>query len=274
MRSFPVLFISNVPIIKIGKIINADYDWLPENIEGVEAWFPNFRSHWRKIIDVRWGDWLRERKKKNLETYLSNDFGLIEFPTLAYRPWQKLWLRVAFSCELTGGFLSWFCLNRYEEMMPVLNDVMMEGIFIRNENRIEYSEGLNLFVQAMSQMKELIERLAPDGEYGALFEEFATSRMRSFQVQNQIDSMMTTTESEIHDIVHKFAKGSRMVDKCLSGILSEEKDKLHEGLQNYSTIKGHRNRAWKDSLRGIWETLKKAEFYLSELEPIDAATES
>ena len=266
------MFITSVPIIKVGKIINADYDWLPGNIDGVEGWFPNFRSHWRKIIDVRWADWLRERKKKNLETYLSNDFGLFEFPVLKYRPWQALWLRVPFSCELTGGFLSWFAENRYEEMMPYLNDVMMEGVFIRNENRIEYSEGLNLFVQANSQMNELIERLAPEGEYGEQFEEFATSRIRSFQVQNQIDSMMTTTESEIRDCVRKFGKGARMMDKCLNGILTDERDKVHEGLQNIAAIKGHRNRAWKDSLRLCWETLKKAVYYLSELEPIDAAT--
>ena len=267
------MFISNVPIIKVGKIINADYDWLPGNIEGVEGWFPNFRTHWRKIIDVRWADWLRERKKKNLETYLGNDFGLFEFPVLKYRPWQALWLRVPFSCELTGGFLSWFCENCYDEMMPCLNDVMMEGVFIRNENRVEYSEGLNLFSQSMTQMQELLDRLAPEGEYGAQFEEFATSRIRSFQVQNQIDSMMTTTESEIRDCVKKFEKGAGMMDKCLKGILSEERDKVHEGLQNFASIKGHRNRMWRDSLRSSWENLKKANFYLSELEPIDAATE-
>ncbi len=266
------MFITSVPIIKVGKIINADYDWLPGNIDGVEGWFPNFRSQWRKIIEVRWGDWLRERKKKNLETYLSNDFGLFEFPTLKYRPWQALWLRVPFSCELTGGFLSWFCENRYEEMMPYLNEVMMEGVFIRNENRIEYSEGLNQFVQANSQMKELLDRLAPEGEYGAQFDEFATSRIRSFQVQNQIDSMMATTESEIRECVKKFTKGSKMMDKCLSAILTDEHDKAHDGLQNISSIKGHHNREWRDSLRVCWEVLKKAVYYLSELEPIDAAT--
>lgn len=266
------MFISSVPIIKVGKIINADYDWLPGNIDGVEGWFPNFRSQWRKIIDVRWADWLRERKKKNLETYLGNDFGLFEFPTLTYRPWQALWLRVPFSCELTGGFLSWFSENRYEEMIPYFNDVMMEGVFIRNENRIEYSEGLNLFVQANTQMKELLDRLAPEGEYGAQFEEFATSRIRSFQVQNQIDSMMTTTESEIRECVKKFCKGGRMMDKCLNGILTEERDKIHDGLQNITSIKGHHNRTWRDALRNCWEALKKAIFYLSELEPIDAAT--
>ena len=157
-------------------------------------------------------------------------------------------------------------------MMPYLNDVMMEGVFIRNENRIEYSEGLNLFVQANSQMLELQDRLAPEGEYGSQFEEFATSRIRSFQVQNQIDSMMTTTESEIRECVKKFSKGGNMMDKCLSGILTDEHDKLHDGLQNIASIKGHHNRTWRDSLRACWEILKKADYYLSELEPIDAAT--
>ena len=267
-------FISSVPILKTGKIINADYDWLPGNIEGVEAWFPNFRSHWRKIIDVRWDDWLRERKKKNLENYLKNDFGLSEFPVLTYRPWQALWMRVPFSCELTGGLMSWFSENAYDDMIQTLNEVMMEGVFVRNENRIEYSEGLNLFVQSVSQIRELTDRLAPEGEFGALFDEFATSRLRSFQVQNQIDSMMATTEGEIKDSVRKFSKGSRMMDKCLNGILSDEKDGVHDGLQNLGTIKGSQNRAWKDRLRKIWETLKKAQFYISELEPIDSTTES
>ncbi len=268
------MFISQVPILKVGKIINADYDWTPKNPEGAEAWFPNFRSHWRKIIDVRWGDWLRERKKKNLESYLKNDFSLSEFPVFKYKPWTALWMRVPFACELTGGFLSWFCENQYDEMIEPLNEVMMEGIFARSENRIEYSEGLNLFVQAVNQIRELEDRLAPEGEFGALFDEFATSRMRSFQVQNQIDSMMATTESEVKDSLKKFQKGVKMMDKCLAAIISDEKDGIHDGLQNINTIKGHKNRVWRDKLRTIWENLKKTAFYLSELEPIDAAAEA
>lgn len=266
------MFISGVPILKLGKIINADYDWLPGNIEGVEAWFPTFRSHWRKILDIRWGDWVRERKKKMLETYLGNDFGLKVFPVLEYRPWQALWMRVPFSCELTGGFLSWFSDSMYDEMVEPLNEVMLEGIFLRSENRAEYSEGLNLFADAISRFRELMERLSPNGEYGQMFEEFATSRIRSFQVQNQIDSMMTTTESEIREDVKKFGNGARKLDKCLHGILDEEKDGVHEGLQNITMIKGHQNRIWRDKLKDYQKILKKAIYYLSELEPIDAAT--
>lgn len=267
-------FITGVPILKLGKIINNDYDWTSGNIEGVEAWFPSFRSHWRKIFEVRWTQWLRERKKNMLSNNLMLDFGLSEFPTMKFRPWQDLWLRVPFACELTGGFLSWFEEEVYDDVITPLNEVMMEGIFIRSENREEYSEGLNLFVQANSSIGELLNRLSPAGEYGQLFDDFATNKIRSFQVQNQIDSMMATTESAIREAGKKFEKGCKMMEYVMRGIFDDEKDALHDGLSNLTMIKGHQNRMWRDKIAKVREKIKKASFYIKELTPIDnAATE-
>lgn len=264
-------FITGVPILKLGKIINNDYDWTSGNIEGVEAWFPSFRSHWRKIFEVRWTQWLRERKKNMLSNNLMLDFGLSEFPTMKFRPWQDLWLRVPFACELTGGFLSWFEEEVYDDVITPLNEVMMEGIFIRSENREEYSEGLNLFVQANSSIGELLNRLSPAGEYGQLFDDFATNKIRSFQVQNQIDSMMATTESAIREAGKKFEKGCKMMEYVMRGIFDDEKDALHDGLSNLTMIKGHQNRMWRDKIAKVREKIKKASFYIKELTPIDSA---
>ncbi|MCR5062124.1 MAG: DUF5312 domain-containing protein [Treponema sp.] len=264
-------FITGVPILKLGKIINDDYDWTSGNIEGVEAWFPSFRSHWRKIFDVRWTQWLRERKKNMLSNNLMLDFGLSEFPSMKFKPWQDLWLRVPFACELTGGFLSWFEEEVYDDVITPLNEVMMEGIFIRSENREEYSEGLNLFVQANSSIGELLNRLSPAGEYGQLFDDFATNKIRSFQVQNQIDSMMATTESAIREAGKKFEKGCKMMEYVLRGIFDEEKDALHDGLSNLTMIKGHQNRMWRDKISRVREKIQKASFYIKELTPIDSA---
>lgn len=266
------MFNTTVPLIKVGKIINGDYDWTAGNISGVEGWFPVFRSQWRKIIDLRWNDWIRERKKNTLATSLRNDFKLDEFPVLKYRPWTNLWMRVPFAFELTGGFLSWFSEEVYDDILTPLNEVMMEGVFVRNENRIEYSEGLNLFVTGNTTMQELLVRLSPEGEYGQLFDEFANSRIRSFQVQNQIDSMMTGTETDIREALGKFCKGCRMMERVFHGMFDDTKDGMHETLQNFMTIKGHQNRAWREHLAEIRDILKKAMFYISELEPIDAAT--
>lgn len=266
------MFISGVPIIKVGKVINENYDWLPGNIPGVEAWFPSFRSHWKKIIEIRWNDWIRERKKSMLSQNLKTDFNLDELPVMRYTPWTNLWSRVPFSYELTGGFVSWFVSEFFDEILPVMNEVMMEGVFIRSENRVEYSEGLNFFVQASNNMLELMTRLAPGGDYGSQFEEFATNRIRSFQVQNQIDSMMSSIESSCREIIEDTVKGITMMERVYSGIMDEKRDREHEGLQNYTMIKGHQNRVWRDRLAEIRELLKKYLFYIQELEPIDSAT--
>lgn len=267
------MFIAGVPIYKIGKIINSDYDWEPSSIEGVEAWFPSFRSQWRKIIDIRWNDWVRERKKYMLSNNLFTDFKLHEFPPLKYRPWAFMWMHVPFACELTGGFLGWFTTEKFDGMLQPLNEVMMEGIFIRSENRTEYSEGLDLFIKANNRMTALIGKLSPQGEFGNVFQGFIESKIKSVQVQNQIDTMMRAIEDEVRDITKDFGKGCRAMEMVFKGFFDEKKDGIHETLQNMTAIKGHQNREWRDTIIKIRETLKKTLFYISELEPIDAATE-
>ena len=265
------MFITGVPVIKVGKLVNLDYDWEPGNTGGAEAWFPSFRSHWRKILEVRWNDWLRERKKNLLSASLKNDFGLTSFPTMLYAPWKKLWSDVSFAYELTGGFISWFAMEKYDEIINTMNEVMLEGIFLRSENRQEYSEGMNNFVSANKKMQELIEKLSPSGAFGLAFEEIATSKIRTLQVQNQIDSMMSSTETDVADIYKKFVQGAKQIDDVYKGFFEDIKDGVHESLQNWTSIKGHQNREWRDRLRNIFIMLKRVIFYLSELEPIDQA---
>jgi len=266
-------FVDSIPIYKLGKIINNNYDWQPKPFEGVESWFASFRAQWKKIIDIRWNDWQRERKKKNLGSSLYKDFGLKEFPTMKYKPWNNLWTRVSFSCELTGGFYSWFVSEKYDEIIEPLNDVAMEGIFIRSENRNEYSEALHDFVTVNTNMKELLDRLAPNGSLGSFFYDVTKNTVHTFQVQNRIDSNMKSIENEIKEYIKTFTKSIRAIERIFHGFFDEKKDGMHEGLQNINTIKGGQNRQFRDELMSIRSLLQKCIFYISELEPIDQATE-
>lgn len=263
-------FISELSILKIGKILNNNYEWEPGNMDGAEAWFPNFRSQWRKIQDIRWKDWLREQKKAHLSQDLKTDFGLNEFPVMQYRPWLKLWTQVSFNCELTGGFLSWFYLNRYENIILPLNLITMEGVFIKSENRTEFSEGLNYFVTANTSVKDILIKLSPKGDYGKVFQDFADNRVHTLSVQNQIQAMMRDTENIIHEAIKQFGKGARIIERIFHGFFDEQKDGIHEGLQNINTIRGRENRQYREQLQEIRELLRKSLFYISELEPIDA----
>lgn len=263
-------FINNVPIKNLGRVVNYNYDWLPENMEGAEAWFPPFRAQWKKIQDIRWNDFTREQKKRNLSESLKKDFNLDEFPVIEYRPWLKLWNRIPFNCELTGGFLSWFATEKYDKIIPDLNVVAMEGIFYKSENRTEYSEGLNNFSMANNMMIDLIRKLSPEGEYGKLFDDFATNRVHTFQIQGQIESMMEQIETNVKEAIKLFGKGSRTLERVFYGFFEEQKDGIHEGLQNMTTIRGRDNRRFVDSLKNTRTLLKRVLFYISELEPIDS----
>lgn len=263
-------FISNMSVFRLGRVLSNNYEWEPKSMEGAEAWFPSFRSQWRKIQDIRWKDWLREQKKNNLSQDLRKDFNLTEFPSIKYRPWLKLWTQVTFSCELTGGLLSWFCTEKYESTLMPLNFVTMEGVFIKSENRTEFSEGLNNYVTANTSMLDLLKKLSPNGDYGRIFQDFADNKVHTLQVQNQITTMMRDTENTIREAIKLFGKGARTIERVFHGFFDEQKDGIHEGLQNINTIRGRDNRAYREQLVEIRELLRKALFYISELEPIDA----
>lgn len=267
------MFIAGIPFMKLGRIVNNNSDWQAGNIEGAEAWFPAFRSQWRKIFEIRWNDWLREQKKERLSSSLKSDFDLDTFPVMAYRPWKKLWTRVPFSCELTGGFISWFSSEKYDEIYPTLSAVLMDGIFLRSDNRTEYSDALNLFITSNNQMKELMNRLSPVGDYGTMFNEMAQTKVRSFQSQKQIDSIMSTVVNEVREITMNFCNSSRIMEGVFHGFFDDVKDGIHETLSNLNTIKGHHNREFREELVNARSLIKKAVYYISELEPIDAISQ-
>ena len=84
--------------------------------------------------------------------------------------------------------------------------------------------------------------------------------------------MMATTESEIREIIKKFCKSCRTIESIFFGIFEDKKDGVHETLQNFTTIRGVQNKQYRDTLGKIRHILKKATFYIAELEPIDNAT--
>ena len=263
------MFISSVPVSKLGRIINEDFDWQSGNISGVEGWFPKFRAQWRSIIEVRWIEWVKERKKNSIASALHADFNLSYFPEIEYHPWTSLWSPVNFNYELCGGFLSWFAAKMYPDYLIYLNDIMIEGIFNGNEKRAAFTDAFNLFKNANQNMSELVQRLAPNGDLGVKFAEWAKYPSGTMQLQNQISTIMGKIDSEIASVIRDFKTSSTALCKFISKLFTQEPKRSMELLQNFTMIKGRGNQAWRDELEKIVKGLSKAIYYLSEFEPID-----
>lgn len=264
------MFISTVPFFALGKVIFSDYDWQIETFGGAEDWFVKFKEEWKIVFDERWESWLRDRKKSQLADVLMEKFGILSFPELPYRPWANLWGGVPFRCEMTGGFLYWFATVKYEEVMGVLNVLVLEGVFLNNDNRAEFSEAMNKFAEINHQVQLFGESLNEKGSVGSVFAKLIADHVRTLKGQNMVNSIILNAETSVRGWESSFCDCCRTIEKVLAGILDDEKtDKKYESIQNLMTIKGRKNRAYRDNLQAEREVLLESHKILAEIEPLD-----
>lgn len=264
------MFISTVPFFALGKVIFSDYDWQIETFGGAEDWFVKFKEEWKIVFDERWESWLRDRKKSQLADVLMKKFGILSFPEFPYRPWANLWGGVPFRCEMTGGFLYWFATVKYEEVMGVLNVLVLEGVFLNNDNRAEFSEAMNKFAEINHQVQLFGESLNEKGSVGSVFAKLIADHVRTLKGQNMVNSIILNAETSIRGWESSFCDCCRTIEKVLAGILDDEKtDKKYESIQNLMTIKGRENRAYRDNLQAEREVLLESRRILAEIEPLD-----
>lgn len=263
------LFITTVPIKALGKIIFKNYEWTGESFGGGEDWFVKFKKEWRVIFDNRWNSWLRDKKKNQLASVIEKAFKIDSFPEMPERPWEDLWGGIPFNCSLTGGFLSWFTQNKFPNTMTVLNTLLIEGIFINKENRAEFSEAMNMFIEANQSMQVLLDSLKSEGEMGKIFATYIAERKHTVKAQQTIDNTMVNIEDTIRACSRLFCNSTRIIENILHGILSDTKDRDYESIQNLMTIRGRENRKFRSQLAEVQELLKSARSILGEVEPLD-----
>ncbi|MBQ5878350.1 MAG: hypothetical protein IIW71_11195 [Treponema sp.] len=262
-------FISSVPIVALGKIVNEDFDWQVPSFGGGEDWFVKFKDEWKRVFDERWESWLRDRKKDQLKHIMEKSFGLDSFPELKFRPWASLWGGVTFRCEMTGGFLSWFALEKFNRIIEPLNILMLEGVFINTENRSELSAAINDLSEVVHQISDFVYSLAPEGGLGNIFEQIQNEHARTLKNQSTIESLIINAEANVRMYQSRFCDACRAIERVLHGVLDEEKTKDYESIQNLLTIKGHDNSAYRDALRKTRYILNSCRGILAEIEPLD-----
>lgn len=263
------LFISTIPLEAMGKVIFGDYDWQISSSGGGEDWFLKFKEEWKVIFDGRWENWLRDKKKAELSAILKEKFGIDQFPEIPYRPWAKLWGGVLFRCELTGGFLTWFASNLYDEIINILNILCVEGIFINNENRAEFSEAMNDFQSVNQEVLSFIDSISERGQIGNVFQQIFDEHIRSLKSQQTIDNIILNAENSVRTWERLFCESARTMERIFHGIFDETKDKGYESIQNLMTIHGHENAEYRQKLLKTRDILLQCRTILAQVEPLD-----
>ena len=155
-------------------------------------------------------------------------------------------------------------------MMQVLNVLVLEGVFINNENRAELSEALNLFNDTNMDVTNFACSLKPDGSVGKVFQKQIDERVRTLKGQSLIDSVVNNAEASVRSWEMKFCDSVRTMERVFHGILDDDnKVKGYDSLQNLMTLKGRENREYRDNLAKVRESLNQCREILAEIEPLD-----
>lgn len=263
------MFINTVPLKSIARIIYSDAAWVPENFTGGEDWYVRYKNHWRRLFEEKWKSWGIDCKKEQLKQGLERNFGLENFPLLPERPWALLWGGMPFRYELTAGFLNWYLKEKFPEYELPLKTIMLEGDFIKKENRAEFNDSFNKLIQVSVDLQTLNRVLSSGGEYGMIFNKLHNENLRSLQAHSKIESIIRGVESDVRSMILSFCDACRTLENCFTGIFLEKTDSRYDALTNLARLGGKNNDIFVKKLEEARRSISDCYALIRELEPID-----
>lgn len=263
------MFINTVPLKSIARIIYSDAAWVPENFTGGEDWYVRYKNHWRRLFEEKWKSWGIDCKKEQLKQGLERNFGLENFPLLPERPWALLWGGMPFRYELTAGFLNWYMKEKFPEYELPLKTIMLEGDFIKKENRAEFNDSFNKLIQVSVDLQTLNRVLSSGGEYGMIFNKLHNENLRSLQAHSKIESIIRGVESDVRSMILSFCDACRTLENCFTGIFLEKTDSRYDALTNLARLGGKNNDIFVKKLEEARRSISDCYALIRELEPID-----
>ncbi|MBR4004578.1 MAG: hypothetical protein IKI90_01895 [Treponema sp.] len=263
------MFVQTVPIYKLAKVVYENSQYIPEAYGGGEDWFQKYRAQWKLMFERRWNNWESDCKKEKLKIKLMSYFRMSKFPLFPYRPWEKIDGGPLFHYELTLGFIHSFFKNEFPTFNQALAQTSVEGDFALKENRVEFSETLNLLIKINDSLELLASQLSPGGEYGQQFTKWENTKTRTNTDTVILDGTMEEIDAAASDIINQFGKACRSMRNLMSGILSEKITAYYGPLVNLMRLGGRENKEFREKLGKAKFSIDHSYEILQEIEPLD-----
>jgi len=261
---------SCVPLVDFVRYTLNDVSWQPVNQEKAEDWFLLFKSAWKRRFDEKWAEWNRLHRRSMLEKRILSFLGIPALPTLAFRPWEGLWIPLSFRNDLSIAFLKGLFSVVYPAViMKPLKILLIEGDFYRRENLVEYTDAFSV-LEHQTQVIEMFERrLSEKGDFGEAFMIVERERMITIKGKARLENLMVSVELEAGGIVNRTLDAFRSIDAILGGVLSVVRGGPYETLANLSSVQGKFNERFRKDLQQVRQLLQTATEILSEASVIE-----
>ena len=260
-------FCKKIPLTLILRYVSQNLSLSPQKITGGEDWFMVYREHWKKQIDSLLDVFLRQRKRGEL----------LDSFRLFLKGANPILLRNLYSETNPEGFmlpesLSLIFVNTFiatvftKEISPLLQTILTDGVFVRNENRAEITEAYNTIVKTEDDISSFDFKISPDGEYGTRYAKADASSAPVPLKMRKLRLAQEEASREARAIVgHASGAMLSMID-VLNGIVRNDESSKFSSLHNLELLGGKKNAQFISGLNEAINQFQQALQFIKEAE--------
>ncbi|MDR1932567.1 MAG: DUF5312 domain-containing protein [Spirochaetales bacterium] len=244
-----------VPWLLIARYVSQNLNYQCAVSGGAEDWFVLLKLFWKNRIDALYKDFSAQRKEKELRREIRSLFDpLAVLPVANYRfSVDEKMLEGAFSLSLS--LVKTFLLSVFPgDMNRYLKTLLIDGVFYKEDNRKEFTDGYNAVQKAAGILEKFEARLAPKGDVAeavaANLKEYAPALIKRRKIQGILRETGLDAEYLLQTVQGGFVSLARVVN----GILYGEVGGKYDTLSNLGDLGGRANAEFR---KGLDESLRK-----------------
>ena len=224
-----------IPLTKIIRCASRNASLQPKEIAGGEDWYSVYRDYWKTQVEKTLLQYLRGKRNRKLHDTFSmflNHKEIIPLENIYSdtNP-EGVDLRGAMSLSFLRAFYSFIFMP---EINRVLKPVVLDGEFARKENRVEFNESYNVFINIEDDIKALENKISYLGEYGKRLAA-AQNEMTSLAIKRRkLQAITDEASTEALGIIQGVHKSCNSMNFIIDGILGKDTTDKYGRLINHS----------------------------------------
>jgi hypothetical protein len=243
-------FNQKTPLTLIIRCVSQDLAFSPTPISGGEDWFLAYRDYWKQRAEEALEDFSRNRRRQDVKNIL-NDFlqgtELVPLENIISETNPK---GIPVVESLSLSFLRTFHSVVFAvPINKVLSPILINGDFIRRENRMEFTESYNRLTRLEELIKQLDDKIAPSGEWGRRYAEARDSISAPTTRHSKTQLVLEEVSETAAEIITGARNALGGMVNIIGGILRKDPSGKYDTLVNMEQIIA-KNHSFPEDLAG------------------------
>jgi hypothetical protein len=259
-----------IPWLLIARYVSRNLNYAYTISGGAEDWFAVLKQFWRARIDARYKDFTANRREKELRREIRIAFDPVPVRDVSGYSFPVDGHTVSGAYPLSLSLVKTFLEAVFPvELTEYLKMVLIDGVFYKENNRKEFSDGYNAVLKASGMLEKFEARLAPDGDVTlavrANMKEYAPAVLK----RRKIHAIVKGTDLDAEYLLQTVREGLQSLSRILNGILYGEIGGKYDTLSNLSYLGGKANAAFRSGLDVSLRKLSVLNALLQKLIPLE-----